>query len=242
MEARLAGGTKSNQSVMKRRVEAELLDVLPADDRRAIRSRRDLRRVNAWMGNHTIMAHALQLAGADRPPKEVVELGAGDGNFLLRVAQKIAPRWPDVKVTLLDRRNAVAPQTLAAFAALGWRAEVAVADVFEWRPARADLIVANLFLHHFTDARLRELLRLIAEGAGWFVAIEPHRFALPWLCGQMLWFIGASGVTRHDGVASIAAGFVRQEISALWPDPENWQLTERRAGLFSHLFVARKRS
>ncbi len=227
---------------MKRRVEPELLDVLLADDPRAIRSRRDLRRVNAWMGNPIIMAHALQLAGAGQPPKEIVELGAGDGDFLLRVAQRIAPRWPEVSVTLLDQRNAVAPQTLAAFAALGWRPAVAVTDVFDWWPARADVVVANLFLHHFADLRLRELLRLIAERAGCFIAIEPHRFALPWLCGQTLWFIGASGVTRHDGVASIAAGFVRQEISALWPDSEKWQLTERRAGLFSHLFVARRKA
>ena len=36
------------------------------------------------------------------------------------------------------------------------------------------------------------------------------------------------------------AGFVRKEISALWPDKQNWQLTERRAGLFSHLFIAQK--
>ena len=41
---------------MKRIVQPELLDALPPDDPRAVRSRRDLRRVNAWMRNHTIMA------------------------------------------------------------------------------------------------------------------------------------------------------------------------------------------
>jgi hypothetical protein len=44
----------------------------------------------------------------------------------------------------------------------------------------------------------------------------------------------------HDAEASIAAGFVRNEISELWADKQNWKLTERRAGLFSHLFVAKK--
>jgi uncharacterized protein YceK len=58
----------------------------------------------------------------------------------------------------------------------------------------------------------------------------------------MLRLIGCGKVTRHDAEKSIAAGFVRKEISAIWPDMQNWQLTEHRAGLFSHLFIARKTS
>ena len=45
---------------MDRRVEPEFLDQLPAEDSRAIRSRRDLQRVNAWMGNVGTMARALR--------------------------------------------------------------------------------------------------------------------------------------------------------------------------------------
>jgi hypothetical protein len=44
---------------VKRLVQPEILDTLPPDDPRALRSRRDLRRVNAWMGNDAIMAQAL---------------------------------------------------------------------------------------------------------------------------------------------------------------------------------------
>src|SRR5665213_1028567 len=45
---------------MKRIVEPELLDALPPDDPSAIRSRQDLRRVNAWMRNHELRARALK--------------------------------------------------------------------------------------------------------------------------------------------------------------------------------------
>ena len=71
---------------MKRIVEPELLDTLPPDDPRAAGSRRDLRRLNAWMRNHAIMANALQTAVNGQTPKQIIELGAGDGDFLLRVA------------------------------------------------------------------------------------------------------------------------------------------------------------
>ena len=247
---------------MKRIIEPELLDTLPPNDPRAVRSRRDLRRVNAWMRNHAIMARALQTGLNDPAPKQITELGAGDGHFLLRVAQRLSSfgvppsggpnrlkpelrttgTWNNVKVTLLDRQKIAEPPTLAAFASLGWRAEAVVADVFDWPQVSAatDIVIANLFLHHFDDARLADLFRMIAGRARWFIAIEPHRASRPLFCSRLLWVIGCSRVTRHDAAVSIRAGFSDNELSALWPTDGGWQLTERRAGPFSHLFVAQR--
>ena len=226
---------------MKRLVQPEILDTLPPDDPLAIGSRRDLHRINWWMRNHAIMAGALQ-RHLPRAPKKITELGAGDGKFLLRVARKTAPRWPDVQATLLDLQKNVAAETLASFVTLGWRAETVVADVFNW-PSSADadeVVIANLFLHHFEDARLAELLGNISQRTKLFVAVEPYRFVLPNLVGRMLWFMGCNEVTRHDAAVSVRAGFEGREISALWPDQKNWRLTERRAGLFSHVFIAQR--
>jgi hypothetical protein len=227
---------------MKRIVQPELLDSLSPGDPRAIRSRRDLHRVNAWMGNHAIMARALQNNFNGRAPGSITELGAGDGNFLLSVAKKIAPRWPDMPAILLDRQKNISAETLAGFTSLGWRAEAFVADVFDWSPTVDDneIIIANLFLHHFADARLAELLEKISRHAKLFIALEPHRFRHSFACAQLLRFIGCNGVTLHDATISIRAGFIEQEISTLWPHKQNWQLAEHRAGFFSHLFVARR--
>ena len=227
---------------MSRLVQPELLDTLPPDDPGAVGSRRDLRRLNTLMGHQAILIRAFQ-THLHHVPKQITELGAGDGNFLFRLAQKTSPLWPDVKATLLDRQQSVPAETLAAFGQLGWRAEAVVVDVFDWSPEvnAAQVVIANLFLHHFEDARLAELLRKIAQHAEWFVAIEPHRFALPKLTGSLFRLMGCNRVTCHDAPASIRAGFAGREISALWPDQQNWQLTERRAGLFSHLFSAQRR-
>jgi len=59
-------------------------------------------------------------------------------------------------------------------------------------------------------------------------------------CSRLLWAIGCNDVTRHDAVASVCAGFSGRELSALWPDKQNWRLTEQRTGAFSHLFIARE--
>jgi hypothetical protein len=229
---------------VKRVVQPELLDTLPPDEPRAIRSRRDLRRVNAWMRNHAIMARALESAANGHAPRRILDLGAGDGEFLLRVARRLSSSWKNVEATLLDRRTLMKSQTFTALAGLGWHAEMVGGDVFEWvrspstRPA--EVVIANLFLHHFSDARLAELLRGIDGRVRLFVAVEPRRGGWPLLCSRMLWAIGCSGVTRYDAVASVRAGFARSELSAFWPAGRDWQVTELPAGLFSHLFVAQR--
>ncbi len=227
---------------MKRIVQPEILDDLSPADSRAIRSRRDLRRLNGWMRHPAIMARALRQALPHRPPGPITELGAGDGDFLLRVAQRISPGWPKVTARLLDLQNVAAPATLAAFGPLGWRAETVVADVFDWLETSdcGEVVIANLFLHHFAAGELAELLRLVSLRAGLFIAIEPRRAPWPLLCSRLVGAIGCNDVTRHDAVVSVRAGFAGQELSAAWPDRQSWRLAEHRTGAFSHLFVARK--
>ena len=68
---------------MQRRVEPELLDTLPADDPAAQRSRRELRLINAIMGNHRWLER--EVRRSIRPGWRVLELGAGDGTFGARL-------------------------------------------------------------------------------------------------------------------------------------------------------------
>ena len=149
-----------------RRVEPELLDQLPADDPRAIRARRDVRRANTLMMNAGIVASALAEHGAGVAPRTIVDLGSGDGQFMLRVARRLAPRWPGVTVVLQDKQDIVSRATREAFAALRWRVETSATDVFDFlanaRSAGIDVVTSNLFLHHFVD---EQLVRLLASAA-----------------------------------------------------------------------------
>ena len=226
-----------------RTVRPEALDSLAEDAPEAMRSRRDLQRINRAMGARRIVARALVSGLGRRAPRRVVELGAGDGTLMLRVARTLAPRWPGVGVTLLDRQRLVSTETLAAFRALGWTARTETADVLEWaaRPAGGDCdaIVANLFVHHFDDEPLAGLLAAIAARTRMFCACEPRRERLALVGSRLVGCLGANAVTRADAVLSVHAGFRGRELSALWPQAEgHWTLNEHSAGLFSHCFVA----
>jgi hypothetical protein len=231
--------------VNPRLVLPELLDVLPPQAAPALRSRRDLRRLNAWMRHPQIMARALadNLPGA--AARRLVELGAGDGHFLWSVAKRLNGLWPGTQAVLVDQLEVLDPQIWVQFHQTGWRVRAEVASATDWlraAPPRANqVILGNLFFHHFRAESLAELLRLAANSASLLVALEPRRSGLSRVCGRLLWAIGCGPVTRHDARVSIRAGFAAGEISALWPDPADWELTERPAGLFSHLFIARRK-
>ena len=160
---------------MERCIEPEWLDKLPPADPLAIRSRKDLLRVNAWMGNCGMMTRALGSTGPGPPFRHLIDLGAGDGRFLLSVARRLSAEWQGTTAVLLDRRNVVSPETSDAFAELGWRTAALETDALGWlrQPAaRAwDTMLANLFLHHFPTAQLTELLRAAASVARAFIAV-----------------------------------------------------------------------
>ena len=231
---------------LPRRVEPELLDDLAAGDPRAQRSRDDLRRLHRAMATLSIVLRALDRAAAGSPPRTLLELGAGDGSLMLRLAQRRAARWPDVRLTLLDRLDLIDTQTLGGLRDIGWTPNVVAMDVFEWlaRPAatRWDIVCANLFMHHFSPDALARLLAGIAARSRVFFCCEPRRSALPLAASHLVGLLGAGPVMRQDAVFSVHAGFRAQELSALWPDQRAWQLREYRAGLFSHGFLATRRS
>lgn len=231
----------------------ELLDGLDPADPAAQHSRRDLQRVHRVMGTRGTVLRALRampIARARILPLRVLELGAGDGSLMLGVARALSARWPAVSLTLIDRQPLLSQATVDDYAALGWSVRTQVADVNDWASGDAlaylprtvprwDLIVANLFLHHFQTAQLRALMAAIATRSENFFACEPRRALLAWAGSHLVGALGANQVTREDAVLSVHAGFNGEELSALWPRAvTGWTLAEYRAGLFSHCLRA----
>jgi hypothetical protein len=233
----------SGLPLQRREVTAETLDALDADDPEARRSRRDLQRIHRAMASLAWLRHAV--GRLPSRPVTLIELGAGDGTLMLRLARALAPAWRGVALTLLDRRHSVEAPTLAGIQALGWQTTVVCQDVFEWartsQTRRYDLCVATLFLHHFADDDLGLLLRGIAARTDAFVALEPRRDAWGAMGSRLVGLLGGNAVTRGDAVKSVAAGFAGRELGACWPAGADWWTEEFHAWPFSHAFLAARR-
>ncbi len=181
-----------------------MLDNMPANDPRAVRSRRDLRVINFLMGNERWTLKQ-NLAGG------VIELGSGVGTM----TRKLARKGP---VTALDLQEKPADFDEEN---VSWKA----GDLFKtMSSSEGDTVVANLVLHHFEDDELAELGKLIKTRKR-FVAVEPWRskFTLGW--SRLLWpFVGV--VTRNDMIISIRAGFTEGELPRLLDLGEDWEWKE----------------
>jgi SAM-dependent methyltransferase len=230
-------------NTMPRLVTAELLDGLAPADPRARRSRRDLRRIHRVMRSVSVLRKGIARLGFAAAPRRIIELGAGDGSLLLRLARTLHRQWIGVEVTLLDRHDLVTAETRAQFGRLGWSVRTLQTDVLDWALAPAaehyELGLATLFLHHFDGNDLQLLLSALARQTDAFVACEPRRDAFARLGSRLVALLGAGAVTRADAVKSVAAGFSGRELTMGWPDAGGaWRCDESFAWPFTHYFSA----
>jgi len=180
-----------------RKLTPELLDHLPHDDTGAMRSRRDLARINRFMGNDSWIIRSV-----GESPTHITEIGAGDGLLLSRLS-KI---HPDANISAYD----LAPRP----AHLPEKADWHRGDILtQPAPAHGGVLIANLFLHHFTDDQLRAFTPWL-KGFDTVLVNEPLRAKLPLLLGKAAHpFIHP--ITRHDMRVSTEAGFITGELPIL---------------------------
>lgn len=198
---------------MNRILETELLDHLDPSDPGAVRSRRDLRLINLFLGNSRWILGALgKLQGT---AQGVVELGAGEGILCRRISGIL----PGITVTGLDR--VPPPERLPS--SLRW----VRGDFVETLPSVTGSVCCGaLILHHLDAAGLRRIgveLRRFSH----LLFTEPHRSAFPLGMAVLASpFVGE--VTRHDMPASIRAGFRPGELpSLLGLNPSAWMIQEK---------------
>lgn len=213
---------------MERVLTPELLDSLPPASPEAVRSRRDLVRLNRIMGNHAWFARTVPRLG--RPGEHALELGAGDGALALSL------RAAGLASDALDRFPAPATWPAAA----RWH----VTDLLTFsRWVDYPIVVGNLILHHLDAPALAALGAQLDQNARVLVFNEPlrhHRALLLWAVGAPLG--GAGPVTRHDGRVSIEAGFRDDELPrALGLAPARWTCRVSTTFLGAYRFVALRR-
>jgi 2-polyprenyl-3-methyl-5-hydroxy-6-metoxy-1,4-benzoquinol methylase len=188
----------------ERRVEPEWLDQPGRHDPQ--RNLRDLERLNRWFGGHAaLLARLGEIVERDEPFR-VLDVGAATGDM----GAAVRARYPRASVLNLDRR----------FAHLARRGAACVAaDAFQlpFAGRSFDIVMANLFLHHFTEREITTLLASFAACARRAVVIvdllrHPLAGAFLPLTRPLL---GWDPMTVHDGVISVRAAFRPHELEAL---------------------------
>jgi 2-polyprenyl-3-methyl-5-hydroxy-6-metoxy-1,4-benzoquinol methylase len=191
-------------------LKPEILDTLPPEEARE--SLADLVRVNKYWGGHSTLR---KLVDRVIPPGEaftLLDVGAASGD-MGRVVRQMRPL---AQVTSLDY--------IESHLVAGTGPRVA-GDAFAlpFAPRSFDYVFSSLFLHHFTDEQVVELLAGFGRAARKQVlVIDLWRHPVPYyFISRTRWLFGWHPVTVYDGAISVEAAFRREELTDL----------ARRAGL-----------
>ncbi len=187
---------------MTRLVEPELLETLSEDHPDAIKSRQDLRLVNAIMRNHRWLIS--EVKRHLQPGWRVLEIGAGDGTLGRRLVNEgVCAADHLCGLDLVEKPVA-------------WPAEARwiSGDLLAQSPLPdAEIIITSLFLHHFHEGQLRHLGALLPPSCKVLIAAEPSRHFFHQIQGRLFATLtGMNYVTKYDMKVSIRAGFRRNEL------------------------------
>jgi hypothetical protein len=228
---------------VKRNIQSEILDHLSPDDPRVFHARKDLRFINGLMNHARILRSNIFPQLNMGSPLRILEIGSGDGTLAYEIFKKCGKLPAGGRMDFVDKAGILSRQVKRDLGELGWEVNEFEADVFHWvenNPDAYHLCFASLFLHHFDEKELKLLFHHLSGKTKRFLCIEPRRDRFGLLGALGLRLLGCDPVTLHDAKISVRAGFHHQELSHIWNQsvPSRWQLKERRAGLFSHLFSA----
>ena len=206
---------------MNRVVAPEILETLAADDPDAIQGRRDLLKVNWIMGNHRWLLRTLKRER--KAGERICELGAGDGALSRQFLQKGICAAGELHA--LDLAGEPSDWPVGAVWHQG--------DLFARTLPDCEILVSNLFLHHFTDEQLALMGTRLSPKTRVILAAEPARFFAHKISGWLFSCLARlNHVTRYDMQVSIAAGFRGQELprALRLSDPWQWRCQSRPFG------------
>ncbi len=201
--------------VPARALADEILDGdLPAGDAEASLS--DIEWVHRNLGGRLILRRRLlplleTLAGPERRPLSLVDLGCGSGHVGRDLVDAFARRGGALTVLGCDFK--------LAHARLAPRGGSAAGNALRlpFRDATVDVVFSTLFLHHFSETDLRRVLlesRRVARKAVVAFDLARHRasWALVSAVGPLAF---RTRISTLDGRASVLQAFTPSEISAL---------------------------
>jgi len=187
----------------QRDIQPELLDHAEPEVARA--NLADLVRLNTRFGGHSTILKLLRKVGASGS-FTLLDVGAASGD----TARVIRRAYPGARITSLDY-NAV------NLGAAPHPKVLADAFALPFAEGAFDYVLSSLFLHHFTDARVADLLRgfdRVARRAVLIADLERH--ILPYLFLKLSRpFFGWGLITVHDGLVSVRAAFRAGELLAI---------------------------
>jgi len=201
----------------------EWMDSVDISEEMLWRARRDIRFMNGFLGTTRVMSRLL-----NRLRKEglnsglIVDAGCGAGDLTLGMA--LRPGFSGFDFLGVDRK-AVSEDVMERRGDAG--VLFVCADILEESvyASGVDVVMCNLFLHHFSEEALRNLLVFWKRmGVKYVIVNDLERNRVSFYGFRILSFLfGLGVVARYDGAVSVLRGFRRRELLEVFSE-SGWNL------------------
>lgn len=182
----------------------ELLDDEEGPDKQA--SLGDLVRIGRYLGGHRVLRSLMRRLTARDEEFSILDIGAASGDS----AGIIGSVRRGTRVTSFDYRlEHLAPAPYPKVAGDAFR--------LPFRDGSFDFVLCSLFLHHFEDDAIVELLRNFSAVArrGVLVLDLERGPGAYYFMAMSRWLFRWNRITMHDAPASVEAAFKKSELESL---------------------------
>ncbi len=200
---------------MQRVAAPEWLDSDQGTPQQVRLSLEDLWRINRWLGGVAGCRRLLKpFLQAGQEPLRILEVGAGGAHLAARLRQQLRSADCEVEYVVSDR--SVAHLRASEPLKNGLWPLAAEAPDLPFAPGAFDVVLSNLFLHHFSDEQAVRVLKGMAHVARRAVLVNDlERHWLPYVFIRFAPFFARSPITRHDGPASVRQAYTKDELKEL---------------------------
>ncbi len=201
-----------------RSIGIEIMDDLDCKGEVVDQTLRELDFINHWLGGNAVTLNALRYFWKNIPKSQklsIADLGCGSGEMLRLIAKLTSKDGRQVDLTGMDANPNIT--SYAQKHSIGFEnIRIESINIFsdEFRKQKFDIVLATLFLHHFTEGELIGIFSSLKNQTRHGIIINDiHRHPLAYYSIKFLTqLFSKSAMVKFDAPLSVLRAFKKDEL------------------------------